>query len=124
MNYFSATFYDSYTLLTPEQIQAKLTPVPGPVSASPPWDGLTGRSLKIVLDNGPVLEYAFAQKTLAFSEGGAPAAEAPYLAKELNGLVLASHMIPGTVRGYCLVIDTGTNLVTRVRGLVLRLPQG
>lgn len=111
-NYFKATFYDKYTPLTAEQIQQKLTPAPTPTCASPSWDGLIGKTLKIILDNGPVLEYTFERDKLTFSEGGGRPIEAPYGAKELEGIILLTHMIPGTVRGYNVVIDSNTNLVT------------
>ena len=37
---------------------------------------------------------------------------APYSAKELDDIILFTHMIPDTVRGYGIVYDTKTNLVT------------
>jgi hypothetical protein len=44
-----------YTKLTPEQILGKLAAVDGPASASPVSDVIAGKSLTIVLDNGPTL---------------------------------------------------------------------
>ena len=50
----------AYTKLTERQISQKLIPAAaGPASASPPSDVLAGKSLKIVTDNGPVVEYRF-----------------------------------------------------------------
>ncbi|NLV50455.1 MAG: hypothetical protein GXY20_07170 [Clostridiales bacterium] len=112
MNYFKATFFDTYTPLSEEQIRQKLTPVPSPACASASWCGLNGKSIKIILDDGPVLEYTFTRDTLRLTEGGARPVEAPYAAKELEGIILLTHMIPDTVRGYNVVIDSGTNLVT------------
>lgn len=113
MDFFRSTFYNKYTRLTEKQIAAKLKPSPVAKSASPLSGALSGKSLKIVLDKGPVLEYKFQSKNmLSFSEGGAEAVTAPYSAKELDEIILFTHMIPGTVRGYGIVYDTATKLVT------------
>jgi hypothetical protein len=113
MDFFRSTFYNRYTPLTAEQIVAKLKPSPKAGSASPFSKALSGKSLKIVLDQGPALEYKFLSiDKLTFSEGGAAAVTAPYSARELDGIILFTHMIPGTVRGYGIIYDTGTNLVT------------
>ena len=112
MNYFRATFYDRYTPLTEEQIREKLTPAARAESASPTSDALAGKSLKIVLDDGPTLEYSFTRDTLTLKEGDAAPVSAPYAAKEQGQIILFTHMIPDTVRGYNIVIDKKTNLVT------------
>ncbi len=113
MDFFKSTFYNKYTPLTDAQISAKLKPAPKAGSASPPSTALAGKSLKIILDGGPTLEYKFESKDkLTFSEGGAKAVAAPYSAKELDDIILFTHMIPDTVRGYGVVYDTKTNLVT------------
>ncbi len=113
MDFFKSTFYNKYTALTAEQILAKLKPVPAASSASPLSGALCGKSLKIVLDKGPVLEYQFESKDkLVLSEGGTALVAAPYSALELDEIILFTHMIPETVRGYGIVYDTGTNLVT------------
>ena len=112
MNYFRATFYDRYTRLTEEQIKAKLTPVPKAIAFSGTSEVLAGKTLKIILDDGPTLEYSFTKDSLTLKEDGQAAIEAPYTAKEHNGIILFTHMVPGTVRGYNVVIDSKTNLVT------------
>jgi hypothetical protein len=112
MNYFRATFYDKYTPLTEEQIREKLTPLPRIKSASPTSDALAGKSLKIILDDGPTLEYSFTRDTLTLKEGDAAPVSAPYAAKELGKIILFTHMIPDTVRGYNVIFDRKTNLVT------------
>ena len=112
MNYFDATFYDRYTALTMEQIAEKLTPAPAPASAVPGWEGLTGREIRLVQDNGLTLQYSFGKDALKMSENGGEAVEAPYAARELCGVVLVSHMIPDTVRGYVLVLDEPRGLTT------------
>jgi hypothetical protein len=60
-----------------------------------------------------VLSYRFADRTrLSVSEGGAAAVQAGYGALTLDRLSLFSHMIPGTQRGYTVVVDENTNLAT------------
>ncbi len=113
MDVFRSTFYNKYTALTEEQIAAKLTPTPAPASAASNYAALAGTSLKIVFDEGPALEYAFkSESELTLSEGGAAAVTAPYAARELEGIVLFTHLIPGTLRGYGVVYDTTTGLAT------------
>ena len=112
MNYFNATFYDKYTPLTMEQISEKLTPVAVPKSAKAGYEGLKGRKLRLVQDNGLTLEYSFGEDRLTVSENGGASVEAPYAAKELCGVILVSHMIPDTVRGYNLILDEPNGLTT------------
>ncbi len=113
MNFFKSTFYNKYTPLTATQISAKLKPAPKAGSTSPLSGALSGKSLKIVLDQGPTLEYNFTSKEkLTLTEGGAKAVTAPYSAKELDEIILFTHMIPDTVRGYGIVYDTKMSLVT------------
>ncbi len=113
MNFFRSTFYTSYTPLTDRQILDKLTPSPKAKSASPGSDYLSGKTLNIVLDQSTALKYRFESgETLVLTEGNNPVITAPYSAKELEGIVLFTHMVPGTMRGYGVVWDTGTDLVT------------
>jgi hypothetical protein len=113
MDFFKSTFYNRYTALTAGQIAAKLTPAPAAGSASPLSGALSGKSLKIVLDQGQALEYKFKSKDrLTLSEGEAAEVAAPYSARELDHIILFTHMIPDTVRGYGVIYDTKTNLVT------------
>ncbi len=52
-----------YTKLTREQINRKLVPTAaGPRCASDVSDVFAGKSLKIVTDNGPALNYSFKDK--------------------------------------------------------------
>jgi len=112
MDFFKSTFFNHYTPLTDAQIAAKLKPPAAPISVSPLSNALSGKTLKIVLDGGTVLEYRFEKDHLTFKEGNAAAITAPYSAKELDEIILFTHLIPGTVRGYGVVYDTKTNLVT------------
>ena len=112
MNYFNATFYDKYTPLTTDQILEKLTPSVSPQSRSALWQKLVGRIVRLIQDNGPILEYAFDKESLTLSENGGQIIRAPYASLELSGIVLVSHMIPGTLRGYNLILDETRGLTT------------
>ncbi len=112
MNFYNATFYDEYTALTEAEILKKLTPTPTPTSAGCVSDALEGKSVKLVLDGGPKLAYSFGKNTLSLVENDAVLTDVPYAAKELQNIVLFTHLIPGTLRGYTVVADRKTRLVT------------
>ena len=103
-----------YTKLTKEQIDRKLVPVAdGPECESEYSDSLVGKSIKIVTDNGPVLNYNFKSKgKLTLKEGNASAIKAGYGALTYKNIVLFSHMEPGTQKGFNVIIDLDTNLAT------------
>lgn len=97
MDFFRSTFYQKYTPLTSAQIQEKLKPSPSAAGASPLSPALSGKTLKIVLDQGPVLEYKFITgDKLTFSESGCKAVTVPYSAKNHGDYPFYS---PDT--GYC-----------------------
>lgn len=105
----------AYTKLSERQIGDKLSKVAvsGPMSASPLSDVLAGKSIRIVTDKGPALAYTFGRTDrLSVAENGGGAVEAGYGALTLGSVAFFSHMIPGTQRGYAVVIDQGTNLAT------------
>ena len=100
--------------LTEAQVAQALKPgATGPTSRSPLSNALVGKHLKIVTDGGPALEYSFktAHELELAQEGGKPV-KAGYGALESRNLLLVSHLIPGTQRGYQLVIDQHTQLAT------------
>ena len=103
-----------YSDLTETQISQVLRPATtGPASKSTLSNTLAGKRLKIVTDQGPVLEYHFRTGCeLELSENGGKAIKAAYGALESRSLVLVSHMIPSTQRGYQLVVDQDSGLVT------------
>ena len=103
-----------YTNLTKEQVAKKLEPTAaGPKCASELSRSLAGKSLKIVTDNGPVLNYVFKDKSkLTLAEGTGSPVESGYGALTLQSLIFFSHMIPGSQRGFNVVVDLDTNLVT------------
>ena len=104
----------AYTKLTERQISQKLVPAAaGPASASPLSDVLAGKSLKIVTDNGPELNYRFASNNrLSVSENGGMAVDVGYGALMLDHVALFSHLVPGTQRGYNVIVDQATGLAT------------
>jgi len=103
-----------YTRLTPEQIGTKLkTAEGGPRSASAFSNVLNGKTLKIVTRDGPVLEYKFAaNKRLTLAQDGGKPVSAGYGELTLNQLVFFSHWIPGEQKGFNVILDQKTNLVT------------
>jgi len=104
----------AYTKLTRAQIDEKLTPTrSGPVCASEFSDILTGKSLRIVTDNGPALNYTFKGKyQLTVIENGSAAVETGYGALKSGRIVLFSYMVPKTQTGYNVIIDLDSNLAT------------
>ena len=105
----------AYTKLTPQQIADRLKPAvaAGPAMASPPSDALAGKSLRIVTDKGLVLAYRFnGVRRLSVAENGGGAVDAGYGALVLDDVVLFSHLIPGTQRGYAVAVDRAANLAT------------
>jgi MoaF N-terminal domain/MoaF C-terminal domain len=104
-----------YTKLSEAQIADKLSPAIaiGPTSASPLSEVFVAKSIRIVTDKGPALAYTFSgTNRLTVAENGGGAINLGYGALTLSTVTLFSHMIPGTQRGYAVVVDQNTNLVT------------
>jgi hypothetical protein len=103
-----------YTKLTKEQIDRKLVPAAnGPECASEFSDVLAGKKIRIVTDDGPVLNYTFKDKNkLAVSVDAGASVESGYGALTLDRIVFFSHMVPKTQTGYNVFIDLRTNLAT------------
>jgi hypothetical protein len=103
-----------YTKLTKEQIGQKLkTTEAGPECASEFSDVLTGKSLKIVTKDGPVLDYSFKKNNkLTLSENGEKKVKSGYGALTLKQTIFFSHMIPEDQKGYNVFVDLDTHLVT------------
>jgi hypothetical protein len=105
----------AFTKLSEGQILAALAGVAraGPVCASPLSDTLRGRSLRIVTDRGPTLAYKFtSERQLSVSEDGGRAIVTGYGALVQDHILLIAHLIPGTLRGYAVVIDERSDIVT------------
>src|SRR5262245_51933211 len=97
----------AYTDLTEAQVLQALKPTAsGPTSKSALSTVLAGKKLKIVTDDGgPTLDYNFkSARELELSENGGKAIKANYGAMEDRQLVMVTHMIPGSQRGYKLVV--------------------
>ena len=103
-----------YTQLSSAQVQRMLRSAgDGPGSKSELSTALVGKQLKIVTDSGPTLTYNFRNANqLRVSENGGAAVNAGYGALASKQLLLVSHTVPGTQRGYQLVIDQDSRLVT------------
>jgi MoaF N-terminal domain len=103
-----------YTDLTEEQTAVILRAgAAGPKGNTATPSALIGKKLKVVTDQGPTLEYSFRTgRELELTESGAKSIKAGYGARESRGLIMLSHMIPGTQRGYQLVIDLRSRLAT------------
>ena len=105
----------AYTKLTKEQIAAQLDPVAarGPTCVSSLATDFAGESLEIVTNDGPALKYEFASNTeLSVAEDGGKAIHAGFGALEMDHICLFTHMIPGTQRGYTVVVDRKSRLAT------------
>jgi len=102
-----------YTDLTEAQVADIIKPtVNGPTSRSPLVGSLSGKKIRIVTDGGPTLDYTFeTARALTLAVNG-KLVKAGYGALEDRQLVLVSHMVPGTLRGYQLVIDQESGLAT------------
>jgi hypothetical protein len=103
-----------YTELTKEQVGQKLAAADaGPKCLSELSNVLSGKSFKIITDNGPVLNYLFKSKNkLTLAENSGAAAESSYGALTLRQMVFFSHIVPKTQRGFSVFIDLDTNLAT------------
>ena len=107
----------AYTKLSPEQIAARLGPAAasGPASASTLSDVFAGKQLRIVTDNGLTLAYRFnGTRRLSVAENGGAPVQAGYGALTLDNVAVFAHLVPGTQRGYAVVVDQATNLATVV----------
>jgi len=102
-----------YTKLTKSQIGEKLKVTEsGPVCCSEYTDELSGKSIKIITDDGPVFNYSFRdKKNLSVQVDGSTFAGS-YGALTLKNMIFFSHMIPTEQKGYNVFIDQDTNLVT------------
>ena len=103
-----------YTKLTESQIGEKLkvSAESGPVCNSEYTVELSGKSIKIITDDGPVFDYSFRDKKNLSVKIDANSFTGSYGALTLKNMIFFSHMIPSEQRGYNVFIDQDTNLVT------------
>ena len=107
----------NYSKLNKKQVEDILASGTPPKSASAFCTRLVGKTLKVVLDNlpvaGPALEYEFQSETkLTLKENNEPTVSCDYGALSVKDITLFSHIIPGTKRGYTVMIDWKTSIVT------------
>lgn len=106
-------FFYKYTKLTSDQITKKLAGTPVARCASQVSQAFTDKGARVVLDDGGELKYDFFCKSrLSLAENGGESVECPYLTLEMGEIVLLTHLIPGTQRGWNVVFDFRTHLVT------------
>ena len=110
-----------FTNLTEEQIIKKLkAALNGPPCQSAFSTTLAGTSLRVITDPaptsehpGPTLVYKFHNnRDMSVSINGKAAVKTGYGALELKQLLLISHLVPGTTRGYNIVIDRHAGMAT------------
>lgn len=103
-----------FTQLTKPEIATKLVAATaGPKCASTYSDTLAGKSLTIVTDDGLTLHYRFDDaRHLTVAEGDAAPVRTGYGALTIRQMVFFSHMVPGTQKGYNVIIDRDNHLAT------------
>ena len=106
-------FFTKYDPLTTEEVEKKVAAQPKPADGG---EGhLAGKSFKAKLEGQfapEQLEYTCKDaETLTFIENGVEYT-APYGAITLGHVTLFSHLVPGTTRGWHLIIDRQTNALT------------
>jgi len=106
-----------YTDLKLQQVEDIIGGNRQPQAATKLCGCLVGKSLKIILDKkpveGPVLEYEFkSESTLKLKENGGAEVQCAYGALSLKNITLFSHMVPNTKKGYSIIVNWETAVVT------------
>lgn len=102
-----------YTRLSKSQIGEKLTSAaPGPACRSELTAELSGKSIKIITDDGPAFDYSFRDKGNLSVKVDGFSFTGSYCALTLGNIIFFSHIIPLEQRGYNVFIDKDTNLAT------------
>ena len=88
-----------------------------PAAARGDSEDLSGRSFRLVLDDGPVkapeLSYSFPDgDTLLCSENGGEPQRCRYTAMSLRDVILFSHAVPGQMKAYAVILDQKRGVVT------------
>ncbi|MDR0819847.1 MAG: hypothetical protein LBN43_09800 [Oscillospiraceae bacterium] len=108
-------FFTTFSLLSEQEVNAKVIAQPRAQSGVGYCKRLAGKSLKLKLagEFAPSqLDYTFKDEAaLTVIENG-KSYDAPYAAVSLGRVTLFTHLIPGTSRGWHIVYDTETELVT------------
>ena len=106
-------FRINYSKLGLEEVKSAVFAGGGPTCAGARSDWLISKEICLALDDEgvtpPKLAYSFPDiDKLVLTENGGEPVECAYGALMLGGCVLFTHMIPGTLRGYTVVLDTNT----------------
>ena len=106
-------FRINYSKLGLEEVKAAVLGGGGPVCAGELCECLVGKEICLQLDNEgidpPALKYSFQSKDkLALTENDGAPVECAYGALRLNQFLLFAHMVPETLRGYAVILDTAT----------------
>ena len=104
-------FRFNYSKLDLEQVQKTVLKGGGPACAGDLSDWLVSREVELHLDNEgvkpPELKYHFQSlERLTLIENDSEPVECSYGALKLNAYVLFAYMIPDTLRGYTVILDT------------------
>lgn len=106
-------FRINYSKLGLDEVKAAVLGGGGPVCAGELCDCLIGKEICLQLDNEgiapPALKYSFQSKDkLTLTENDSAPVECSYGALRLNQFLLFAHMVPETLRGYAVILDTKT----------------
>ncbi|MDR0640869.1 MAG: hypothetical protein LBG07_00245, partial [Treponema sp.] len=109
-------FFKTFNPMTAEEVDKKIAAVPKAKSGIPLSGHMKGRSfqLKFEGEHAPKrLDYRIHDAdTLYVAENGAEFDRVPYSAIKFGEITLFTHLIPGTSRGWHIVLDERTELVT------------
>ena len=96
-----------YTNLTRNQIgeELKFIAESGPSCRSEYTGELSGKSIRILTDDGPVFDYSFRDKKNLSVKVDGNLFTGNYGTLTLNNMIFFSHMIPSEQRGYNVFID-------------------
>ena len=110
-------FFTNFNPMTTEDVDAKVAASPKAGTGLTPSTLLAGKTLKFKFDGefAPAqLDYAFGDDfTLTLNENGTEFKAVQYNALQIrDSIVLFTHIIPGSSRGWHIVYDTKTELAT------------
>ncbi|MDR0445929.1 MAG: molybdenum cofactor biosynthesis F family protein [Oscillospiraceae bacterium] len=109
-------FFATFNPMTADEVNTKVAASPKATSAIPLTDHLKGRSISLKLEGefAPKrLDYQILDAdTLRVTENDAEFDRVPYSAVKFGSITLLTHIIPGTSRGWHIVLDESTELVT------------
>ncbi|MDR2615890.1 MAG: hypothetical protein LBC28_04855 [Oscillospiraceae bacterium] len=108
-------FFKSFNPMTAAEVEKKVAAKPK-AEVDKIIDCAKGRRFSLKFDGEfapSKLEYDITDDSaLSFTEGEATYSKVPYSAARLDKLLLITHLVPGTSRGWHIILDTETELVT------------